>query len=191
MLEFLSAPRMLAIAAAVLMLGAGVPAHAESVSCSEIDLTFDAGGDETYCAAETDSGRNAGSEGGWNWGAQWEIIGLDTSGRSIVVELDRANSRTYFEKGDVRADVDVDPWFTDSRSWGEIHRLEGYEAQAFEGTWKGAGGFWKCMGFSRYSRPIARGGAGYAERLIGVYCVAPGHEVDAQAFSRFLGTISY
>ena len=184
------APAALA-AAAFLVLAAGQPAMAEPVGCETIDLSFDTGGREPSCEAGKVSGRSAGSDGAGGWAAAYEGMVLDTSELSVVIQVHRANRQTYMVPLTLRESIDGDPWFSASRRWMTASKVEGYEVQRFEGTWDGAGGYWTCAGFMRYSRPVAVGGAGYREKLKGAYCVAPEHEISMDELSRFLTSIEY
>jgi len=181
----------LAAAAVLLGLGAGAPLRAEEVSCDEIDLRFDAGGTSPRCEAGTDSGRNAGSAGGTGWTSKYEVVVLDSGELSIIMQLDRAGRYTYLSRSELREDVDVEPWFTDSRDWGDPYKLEGYEVQEFEGTWEGTSDYWTCAGFARYSGYVAGGGAGYRDRLSGAYCVPAGQKLPPDELRKFLRSLRY
>lgn len=187
----LSAARMIVLGALVLLLCLAGNARAESVACSEIDLSFDTSDGEPYCHAGKESGRNAGSDTAHGWATRWEAVGLDTAERSIVLQREVANNRSYFEKLDVRSDVDGEPWFTGTRGWGEVYHLDGYEVQEFERTWNGISGYWACAAFSRYDRTVALGGAGYSDKLRGAYCVPPGGTVGADMLTPFFDSIKY
>jgi hypothetical protein len=181
----------LAASAVLFGLGAGTPVLAQEVGCETIELSFDTAGKEPRCYAGSDSGRNSGSEGGVGWSSNYEVIGLDAPELSIIMQVDRAGRYTYLNRVELREDVDVEPWFTGSRDWGDAYELEGYEVQEFEGTWEGTSGYWTCAGFARYSGYVAGGGAGYRERLSGAFCVPPGQKMPADELRQLLRSIRY